>query len=619
MGGSKSKTYTDIQANRIFNYDTNLFQKDMVRTYALTRNIKNTFLSMLDSSMKYYRFEQFEKLNGVASIEALATVDGVNKYSIEVMSGKSNIAVYGHLSRKITLEESIKYWFEEHYGKNNSVSIEIEIQEHIPIINEILYAAFSTGKTNIHVEKKEEIRSCGRRCQEHVEYYRCYDDNGWSEEIYDIPNTVEKIKKIELNLYIDGTTGYEVVVPIDKNQDGVLVRRYSYSDGIWKSDGTTTRIQIPEDNRTIESFLFAYREDGGNVYDSRGKFWTTTLWTACEENCTRIFFHGCEIGYFSALKNELLREAKNEKVMLIPIKHGGSFVETKDILFRIFGMSRKDIQDDLDNSKLKEVFIGYTLAMNYQKDSEIRHIMKSMYKNKTVTINSNEYNIKYTNRGNATTVEISGISKTFSEDSAVYMVPKKAFKARPLAMRYELLKDALSIVAGSKVTVKLKWYQTGFFRIIISIAAVAFAFVTDGATMAVITAISIAASYAIKGTIGKVVSFAIGLLTLNPSATESYSLNAITQQVIQYLKMHWFDILIKTSTEMASYVMKNVVEDIAEKTERLYEETEKLKEQIEKIKRKAIYIPLDMIDEYYNFLYNQQYDMLSKCEVRYEY
>lgn len=622
MGGSKSRTYTDIQANKLFDPNTNLFQKELVRIFALTKDIEPLYYTrtILNSINKYLSFAVFEKL-GIGynlSIVASQTIENIPLYVISQQIPEENHIVFAGINRKTYLDEYVSKYFETNYTVVQGFEDIITVDINLDIEDYYIYCALNSGcdtptvRMNIVLEEEPitltAVDVYRVNCDGDTNYSTCATLDGTTEYKF----TVQK--NITFNLYQKtDTSGFKVVLPIDIDlTKAVLVDEYlKDGNGNWYSSGNQYRLFVPEDARTRTTFAYVYRNDTSQI----------KVPTAISKEYA-ISTDGLYVGFIDDLHDNFLKEAASKKTLILPIKHNGNFVslEYKNKIYSMFGLKEDDMQDNLSQSELKEAFIAYTLPLTYGIYN-VRKKLEEIYKSNfvsSVSISTSQYTIEYRNvtetdydvTGTTTSyrqITINGITKRINDSTNIYILSDDMFDKLTLTEKFRIIKDALSIIAGTEVTVKLKWYQTAFFRFVLTIASLAMGYYIGGIQGLAITAGGIA----IKEIFGEDAAMIFSIITftyINLDKIKNISLSKIN--ITDFAKKYWFDIVTKGIDGIA-YLLRQEIKEIGKDIKELQEETEKMAKEIKEMFRNAIYNPLSQYNSYYDFVYNAQYNMYN--------
>ncbi len=181
----------------------------------------------------------------------------------------------------------------------------------------------------------------------------------------------------------------------------------------------------------------------------------------------------------------------------------------------------------------------------------------------------------------------------------MYVIPLNDLLHLSMRMKFEAYNDVFSMWAYSEKTVKLKWYQTGFFRFIMMILGAFLAFMSGG-VLGVMMYLGLQFLNVLLANIDPQLAMILGtvlaVVTLNFNfsslASAFQTLNKMLQIVMNFNKI----------------MFANSVEQIQSLIEDITEETKDMKDEIKDILHNTIYIPFgDKIEMGYNKLFDLPY------------
>jgi len=179
-----------------------------------------------------------------------------------------------------------------------------------------------------------------------------------------------------------------------------------------------------------------------------------------------------------------------------------------------------------------------------------------------------------------------------------YLIPIEYFLTeRTLKEKHKDLGEALTMVVMAEKTVKVKWYQTGFFKIFMWVVAIGLA-VTGNPMMLIgmVTSTVITAVFGDK--IAMLVGIVMAIYTLGTSlANAAVSTLNILSQVADI------------ASKIMSLYFKNAYDKISGEIEDINEKSKSTREAIDEMTHEMIYIPIgDVIDTIFTSMYDLMYN-----------
>jgi hypothetical protein len=446
-GGGKEETYSDLNAEAIFNTNDNLYTKEMVRLFATYKRIDpvNFTKDMITSSRKYFSPQVFEALGvGVKNTAAVTvvTTNGVYNY-VEEKTAQDNLVLY-------------------YYGSNDKEDKAIKLDAYK--IRDFL------------VNNYEVDESFSRTFIDSIDM-KLQDING---------NVCSNITG--RNVYCDLHPGCGDYDTVDITTETFAYRLtsdkwYSVKDGIISIDSLTdqwTTIMVELDENWVETtneVELTISEDFRPLNICRAAYTTAN-------DCTSWI----ELDPFVYYKEDIISEYADAVFFVFPMKHDFEFVENpdyQDVLLADMGLNNGDLEDALSDNRIKESFISYSVNPSY---AAFRDQLADIYGTagtgyNTVQLNTTYYDISYYGsydpNGEYTSMNVSiNGGKFHVENKDLIMVPVDVIQEFTMPEMYEFIKDIFRIWANVEETVKLKWYQTGFFKMVVFAATIIFALAT---------------------------------------------------------------------------------------------------------------------------------------------
>lgn len=195
-----------------------------------------------------------------------------------------------------------------------------------------------------------------------------------------------------------------------------------------------------------------------------------------------------------------------------------------------------------------------------------------------------------------------------ADEKPQYLIPMEVFRLRrDLREKHDDIGNALTLVVMAEKTVKVKWYQTGFFRILTWIVAIVFA--VYGNPQMLIGMITSTILTAVLGdTLSAVVNILTAIYTLGTSiANSAISIMNIITKVVDI------------ASNIMSMYFKASIENIQDKIKDIADKAEETQEAINEIARDMIYIPFgDALETIYSVMYDLMYNGAYQMSYNYD-
>ena len=426
--GSKTETVTKVSVTNLFKSDDDLFVKEMVRTYALTKSIEPTVMlkSMILNLSSFFNNKMFEKFGVLAKGSLVSSTITENTIQQQLPSG-STINYY------VTIDENgnaivgtiytIKQYLDENYTYDDSYT---------QTISETYTVTDPTNNNNEDVTVNETIYKYQVNSSS-TDYYK-YDSYTTNDD------GSYHLKMINEN---DDTDIVYVDTPIDTRVYYLV--KYSYNNKILYT-------LIPDSDALLvtdysrDAFVLGLKKDGNDIANDKYK------------QVVMMKFGLGKKGEDDFEKNILDNSQIKDAFLTYSVQYDSS--KYNEIINQIYGNL-----SDLRSVKYEGQ--DFTIIYKYLKNTN--HNNTTIYM--VSIINDNKLGA-----GDYT-------------DSVIHVIIPTDFitKNRTIREKYDALKDMLSLFARSEVKIKKKWYQTGFFGFIFKIASIALAIATGNPELVLIS------------------------------------------------------------------------------------------------------------------------------------
>ena len=546
MMGSKSTTYYNVSATTLFKPDDNLFSKQMIRYYALTKNIKPLSMGkfLIQNIGFFFNNKLFEKM-GVA-VKGTITQSKANTSTIMntaiaqslIPAGSNFINYYSVDDNNDPIDGSlyiVKQWLEENYIGDNSY--EKQLSKTYAISNRVVFQ--QTRFLSLTVTKT----------------YNKYKVNPNNQDYYlfdSFTQNQDGSYHIKLINETDNTDIYYEDTPIDNRLFYIIA--YNLNSNIGATLETTS--SFLRENTTSDALLFGIKKNGNNIGDTK---------------------------YKNALKLKFGLGAKGDD----------SFEE-----------------NIINNSQIKNTFLSYTAKSNDSNYSnEIKSIYGEPSDLNIVTYTGSDFIVEYGyekhsyplgegevsyNLDMYSNINGTQLEKDKWTDGQIYVILPidTLIENKTLSEKYNILRDLLTLVAESEVVVKHKWYETGFFSFILTVVTAGIAIATGNFELFVFMA---AGSMLINAFVkSPMLKIALGVVMFLVAG----KLNLI--KLSKMSSMDWtkfgFETTVKLFKADISAKLKKVQSNIRD----IQNQTKSYSDMIQNIKRQAIYSPFDLQNFYYN-------------------
>lgn len=579
--GSRTKTYRDLSAQRMFEDKDNLYAQEMIRIYARTGSIDPQVMlpSILQDSNQFFNEKVFEHMGVTAQID-------MNVDQIE--------------------EDSIVSWIRNNYDSGvQGISdwFLFDVND-VPVDSNIIKAYDYMEGSSFEPDD-----SCLTDFHQNLEYSG--GTGTW---------------RINFPVYVQGEHRYAVLG--ENRNNGFVPKIEEWPDTssgtywmltLWRiendchefpnlEEDNIVKLQMPKDEREVIAVKY---------YGGRGE-------------------------YIYIYTEDLIREdTKYSTLMLVMRKNfqEPSDSKYKDFLYSRFGLNAEDntgtkLEDSLDQPDLKDAFLTYASYRSdeifgdwvnqvYHFERQTQDPVEGMEVNETkkppnVVYVNGELSFKYQTTmtmNGGTQYVISYGGGTFPADMTdedtgeplpTYVVPFEVVNQKKLHERFQAYNRTFTMFVYSEKTVKVKWYQTTLFRMILMVLGVIFSFVFLGATAAINMLVSMVISTILQAMDPKIAAL-LGLvlfaLTFDFSALNMGNILKFSENILK---------VVQTFHNVA---FQQDIENLTEEVKSLGDETKEMAEEIDEIMNDAIYIPFyDRVDMMYNTVTElpyKQYEMLD--------
>jgi hypothetical protein len=173
-----------------------------------------------------------------------------------------------------------------------------------------------------------------------------------------------------------------------------------------------------------------------------------------------------------------------------------------------------------------------------------------------------------------------------AEDGYYYIIPVTMMKKQTLPNKFEAYKRMFNMFMYSEKKVKMKWYQSLFFRFLFMIVAVIFAGPMVLATMMVGQILS-----SIDPRLAAIIGVVLAIVSFNPAAAWQSTMKVV-------------DSFIKAFSSFSQHAFQASLEGIQSTMETLSEETKDMQEALADMWHQGIYMPLHTQDMISQSMYN---------------
>jgi len=574
MGG-KTETYTDVGGQPVFSENDNLFTKDLIRHYGKFKGIngyqfgKNAITNMTN----YFSVAKLEALGVTAQVEG--DVRSVNLQSIikYIRQTDTSTHVVPFSYDTLNYDESYinddyyraKLFFESNYFVETAVVAPFNVSAQFVTNKELYEERFCARLTN-HLVSPHDI------------HYAIYSSSTVSVS-YDFDTYLYKENDTDTDAWLISTV------------NGVMVDLIGYTqndEGDWEENGNTQTIEIAEDKRIIYYVKYAQRDDDyftcPDIIDSSG-------WNIITE---------------PILREDVVLNISKAKFLIMPIKAQGRLVETEryqKALMSDWGFDPDDLTDSVSDPNTRDAFL--TFATKYSDVHPfLQPLMDKHYGDINalhgIFITTEDYTIAYTpvSSGGSYIIEINNFLKSAKADDFLFLIPIESIIDATLIEKYEILQKHFGLVGTASTTIKLKWYQTGFFKFVLVIITVTIAIITGQPELIAWMVGLDLIGHVVASIFGeKAAAIVMAVLAV---VTAGYSLISGAEYTVYNIAK--FSLVMGKSYFKISSVYQ--VEKYQKRINYYEQQEENIRKQLEELKSYSFYSPLDSYSVYYDTLYN---------------
>lgn len=656
MGGGKTKTYRDFDTGEVFDPETNLFSKDIIKFAGISSQSGFSLgRSLVESISAFTNIKYLEKLDAAGTAEG--TKQEINDKALSshfnvvepaailyattrssdgrelpgyLIANIENLPSNGALQKTITYNANTsangQFGINTFYEGTHGISLSVNVYN-ININTNAISVNSETGQaTYTPTIRQGELA---------LTMY-----NGWEAPLF-IENADGTIQ-YQYTYQEDYIYTYEAEVCTTAGDPPVTtcttVTRYAVGQRV-----ATQYINMP---RIEKQIIVAVIGDNYSLEHTGG------------ENDNIIINTG-NITIHTAYDTDIVRDTTGFKYLLMHFKRDGEFIEDRKMLalYNNFGIKRDDLyetdedgNEGLGSPDLKHAAFTYAGQMTIdQKYGEVALDHKASYGflgygKGELTINSPTLSFKYLNNlwisGSDEGLELKSSLKingnTFNApfDGYIYLIPIGNMKTLPMNIRYQFVVEHFRLAFLSVVVVKLKWYQTGLFKFMLMAVSMfipalhAYQGAVQAATAAgASTAAATSAGFTAAAT-AAVKAFAIMMVVkiafkISPELGAAVSIAAIAYGV--YDSGGWSEMstlqqsvtVVTIAGSMSKYYFTIQNDKITNEILDIQEKDKELKEAIADMRKAAIYDPLDATQSYYDLVY-ELHNVYSEAQFDYD-
>jgi len=587
--GSKTKYYTNLDCQRMFDDDDDLYIEEMLRIYARTKSMDPADIlpPMIMDSMFFFNERVFEKMGMAAEVE-MDIIDITN----------DSVKSYIYTEVDPTVRDVLE-WF--------------TIDQNEKVVDSNLL------KVKSYLE--ETYETCPGTP---VETWQYLDGERSPEGQYIVETHPVNIDGVcyTIKTRDSGSDRLPDIVSMDPDGIGVDTPHIVL---ISMDDGTEYYEPYPDDTRVVYAIPYVQNND--------------------------------DTKFIYAFQSDIKGQAEKDMVLMIPMKKNEQWVgdtdKYKKFVLNKFGLGAEDpktgdsLEESLDQENLHDAFISYTVSHD---DEDFGWIVKEVYGDiaaglgREITVRSDEYSMSYVptmwcalydhddpegcewidkcyDKNNPPDCPDSlgccnayrvvyGREEVFlpkhssdengetKEFSPMFLVPIRFLKRQGVPMKFRAYKKLFTMWIYMEKKVKIKWYQTSFFRFLFLFAAMIFTaifFGPAGLFKMVIGQIIGIASQALDPRIAGILSIVIGFVMGSFQGIQGV-MNAIQQAL-------------KIINSFHLMAFRADLEQIQNDTKNYSKETREMAKWISEVRKRAIWAPLDWTNDAYNMPFRLLYEM----------
>jgi len=571
--GSRTKYYTNLSAQHLFEEEENLFGKELARAAARAGSMRasDVLPAMIVDTMFFYNEKVFDKMGVLANTTIIRTT-----YTDE--------AIISYIKNNIDPEVNSLIFYTE---KTNSSILKIDnmLDAKYPVDTSCSYLAYEKINNYVFsheyhswtVDDKRYIVDFGDTNAPVVKYDNILMMNYVTLlEIDEDCNVIEDSWRMEP---FDEDTRNVMAARYERN-DGTIVNIYFFSDSIIGESETAGALVVPiMQNKEIigddREYDFILSRFGLNGEDKDG----------------------------STFKDSIKKAGEDLKSVFLTYAVEYNSKEYKDLVDSIYSGGENRVQV---HGEYSVKYYPRSVIIDCQAHPEEQCCIDNGL------VDGSCFGTKYTIEVDRDTRDVD--EEVDGELMPLMIIPVDYLKERKgLRSRINGYRDTFSIFAYSEKKVKIKWYETFLFRMIFMVIAVfigvAMGFISF--TAALVNISMSLFSMILQGVdprLGAIFGLAMALFTFNPASFQSV-LNTVNR-------------LIRSFYSFVQYNMQSAIESINEEASKLSKETKEMRKEIADMWNQGLYIPLDTLDymsnstdRFYDFI-EMSYNPIDMIEMQ---
>lgn len=572
MGGSKSETYTSVFGSKMFDPSDNLLAKDIVRAKALQREISGISLgnTLVSNIRNYLNWKKMEVLGFSPTVQG--TVESITP---QFFAQYFNVGDYAKNINQNGFQNDALYIFD--YLNSNNIS---------EVTGDTVNYTITNSGFNLTILKENNL-------------YQIADEYGvWSGSVTLVTGTYGLVPYY--NIAQDGR--WSVRITYERTyQNGVD----ELGNPIMTTETVDGYLNIPASEKTMISGVCGNYTEAYCEYDD-------------DNGHRRCYPEVWEpIGVYADWKSNIAGEKFTMNFLVIPIKTNGRFQNNRNtqIAIQDLGLNFKDTlnEESFQNPDIKNVAFSYASKLDRSDilDEKTRNAIKDGFKiystndnGKTTgaTISNELVSIVYGGSfGNTNSITYNGIRASADPNEPIFLVPIPNFEKLSFEEKYNFIRDCMTIIGNTSKTVKLKWYQTGLFKIVIVIVSMVISYFTGP-----------------KAMMAAMKMMAVGMIVTTIATMIDPKLGAIVgiAMIIYGGYTNWGDLtsfqqavtIVDVAGRMSELYFQVALEGISDQIKQLQDKTKEVAEIINDMLGDSIYSPLDVTQDYYDTAFDLLYD-----------
>ncbi len=561
MGGGKTETYSDLNAQAMFASGDNLYAKELVRLFAVYKKIIPTVFTaaMIDGSRQYFNPAVFEAM-GVAvknSAHVISiTIDGVDYYIHNTYSTVTHVTYYYSSVDSANIVIDIPAYKAKDYLDTN-----------FAVSNSYTTSFIDSFDMTVQSHDIYNIQSCMTPATGREIYHDQHGSYG--------PDSVDISTTIPAYEIVSGEW-YYVVDPVPNIDGKISMEGLDTTVSPWVPNGVVLLQPIPEDLRTVYISKFASNDS------------TCTGWNDSEA--------------FPVFKTDIAGEVATYNFFIFPVKNHGKFIDNTDyqnVLLNDLGLGNGILSASLSDSRIEKSILSYSAKNTSATFGDIiATVYGAIGNTNQVVFNTPDYSIEYSsNSEDSSTINFDGNSFGIG-DKELYILPVDIFSDMIMIDRYKHLNEIFRIWANVEEETDLEWYQTGLFKLVAFVVAVILGYVSFGL-------------------LGAFVVFGVQILSMVAASYLSPEVMAIVSIILAIVAVATMDIGFTINTFAAVANVANSISQyyfvkenmrIQDKLTDISDEQKVTQDAIDEMSNDFLYIPFDSYTNYYDTQYSMLYN-----------